>query len=126
MPASCGWHPWFNRIVGGAEAQLDFRPGYLLRRDGAGIATANRVGVPPGPWDDCFGDVPQPVEVTWPGVASVAIESSCDYWVAFTERQRSLCVEPQTAPPDALNHDPFIVEPGQPLTAEATLRWTVR
>jgi galactose mutarotase-like enzyme len=35
----------------------------------------------------------------------------------------ALCVEPQTAPPDALNHAPAIVEPGRPLSAEMTWTW---
>ena len=36
---------------------------------------------------------------------------------------QALCVEPQTAPPDALNTGPAIVEPGRPLIAEMTWTW---
>lgn len=123
MPASCGWHPWFRRNVAGAEAELDFRPGFVLERDAAGITTRTRRPVPPGPWDDCFGGVERAPAVTWPDVLRLELESTCEFWVVFTEREHALCVEPQTAPPDALNHDPFVVEPGRPLVAECRLRW---
>jgi len=123
MPASCGWHPWFRRIVGGAEAELDFRPGFMFERDLTGIATRDRRPVSAGPWDDCFGDLDRPPALTWPGVLRLEMEATCDYWVVFTERDHALCIEPQTAPPDALNHDAFVVEPGKPLIAECTMTW---
>jgi len=124
MPASCGWHPWFRRAVAGVEAVLDFHPGFMFERDEAGIATRERRPVAEGPWDDCFGDVDRAPAITWPGVLRLELESTCGFWVVFTERDHALCVEPQTAPPDALNHDPFVVEPGWPLVAECTMRWS--
>ena len=51
------------------------------------------------------------------------IESTCAFWVVFTERRHAVCLEPQTAPPDALNHEPFVVEPGRPLVAECIMKW---
>ncbi len=124
MPASCGWHPWFRRSIGGAEAVLDLRAGFIFRRDSAGIATRARVPVPEGPWDDCFGEVEVGPTIRWPGRLDLSLESTCPYWVVFTERSDALCVEPQTAPPDSLNRDPFIVEPGRPLVAECTVTWS--
>jgi aldose 1-epimerase len=123
MPASCGWHPWFRRQVEGVEAVLDFHPGFMFERDAAGIATRARRPVPAGPWDDCFGGVEQPPAVTWPGLLRLELESTCEFWVVFTERAHALCVEPSSAPPDSLNHNPFVVEPGRPLVAECTIRW---
>jgi len=123
MPASCGWHPWFRRVIAGAEAVLDFHPGFMYERDDAGITTRKRRPVAEGPWDDCFGEVDGAPAITWPGVLRLELESMCGYWVVFTERDHALCVEPQTAPPDALNRDPFVVEPGRPLVAECTMRW---
>jgi len=125
MPASCGWHPWFLRRVGGAAAMLDFRPGFMLERDRDGICTPRRRAPSAGPWDDCFGEVKGSPVVTWPGVLRLELESACPYWVVFDRREHALCVEPQTAPPDALNHDPFIVEPGRPLAAELNIRWSL-
>lgn len=123
MPASCGWHPWFRRAIAGAEAVLDFHPGFMYERDDAGITTRARRPVAEGRWDDCFGDVEKAPAITWPGVLRLELESTCRYWVVFTEPDHALCVEPQTAPPDALNHDPFVVEPGRPLVAECTMGW---
>jgi aldose 1-epimerase len=123
MPASCGWHPWLRRRVGGVEAELDFRPGFMLPRDAAGIALPGPRPVAPGPWDDCFGGLEGPPSLTWPGVLHLELVSTCGFWVVLTDRDHALCVEPQTAPPDDLNHDPFVVEPGRPLVAEFTLRW---
>jgi aldose 1-epimerase len=103
---------------------LDFDADFMLERDGAGIATRARRPVAEGPWDDCFGGVRQPVAVEWPHVLRLGLESTCDYWVVFDERDHAVCVEPQTAPPDALNHDAFVVEPGRPLVAAFTIEWT--
>jgi aldose 1-epimerase len=97
----------------------------MLERDDEGIATSRRVTPPDGPWDDCFGDVAQPVRLNWPGVLTLDIEASCDYFVVYDEPEHALCIEPQTAPPDTLNHDPVRVVPGQPLVATTTWRWAV-
>lgn len=124
MPAACGWHPWFRKEVDGAGAELDFDAGYMLERDESGIATSHRVPPAPPPWDDCFGDLAGPAVITWPGAVELRIESSCDYMVVYDERDHALCVEPQTAPPDALNHGPPVVAPDAPLVA--TTRWQLR
>ncbi|MBN2112888.1 MAG: aldose 1-epimerase [Acidimicrobiia bacterium] len=125
MPASCGWHPWFVRRIGGAVAILDFHPGFMLERDGAGISTRERRSPSAGPWDDCFGDVQGSPAISWPGLLRLELQSACPYWVVFDRREHAFCVEPQTAPPDALNHDPFVVEPGRPLVAEFAIKWSL-
>jgi hypothetical protein len=103
---------------------VDFHPGFMLERDASGIATRRRRPPTAGPWDDCFGEVAAPPAITWPGVLRLELQSTCPYWVVFDQRRHALCVEPQTAPPDALNHDPFVVEPGRPLVAEFAIRWS--
>ena len=136
MPASIGWHPWFRRVPRpepGADAlarpsiapvELDLDAGAMLRRDAAGIATTELVVPPPaGPWDDCFVDVRQPPRLRWPGFLELTIESDCPAWVVYTVPDDAVCVEPQTAPPDALNNRPAIVEPRRPLIAEMTWSW---
>ena len=125
MPASCGWHPWFVRRLQNSAAELEFDPGFMLERDSAGITTTTRSHPTEGPWDDCFGDVTHDPRIRWPGVLSLSIESNCPYWVVYTEPHDALCVEPQTAPPDSLNHSPHIVEPGKPLVATMALRWSI-
>ena len=125
MPASIGWHPYFVRRipwVAGA-LQLDLDAGAMYVRDAAGIATDERIPPPPGPWDDCFTDVRRPPVLRWPGFLELTIESDCPDWVVYTVPEDTICVEPQTAPPDALNADPTVVQPDRPLIAEMTWRW---
>ncbi|HEV8404057.1 MAG TPA: hypothetical protein VGQ31_13585 [Candidatus Limnocylindrales bacterium] len=126
MPASIGWHPWFVRRPAGldSELELELDAGAMYLRDAAGIATRTLVSPPPpGPWDDCFTDLRRPPVLRWPGFIELTIESDCPDWVVFTEPEDALCVEPQTAPPDALNTAPTVVEPSSPLVAEMTWRW---
>jgi galactose mutarotase-like enzyme len=130
MPASLGWHPWFRRrlqpVEGSADPgplELELDAGAMLRRDPDGIATADLIAPPQGPWDDCFTDLRRPPVLRWPGFLELTIESDCPAWVVFTEPDHALCVEPQTAPPDALNGAPAVVEPGRPLVAEMVWTW---
>ena len=123
-PAWCGWHPWFQRtLTHGASVTVDVDARGILRRDAAGIATDAVVPVPPGRWDDCFVDVRWPVTLLWQGALRLEIRASTDYAVVFTQRPTAVCVEPQTAPPDAVALDRFqLVSPGDPLVA--TMSWT--
>lgn len=124
MPASCGWHPWLRRRLGrGGSLQLRFQAGYMLVRDDDGIATRERVPPPPGPWDDCFGGLTSAPRLTWPGRLELVMGGDCDYVVIYDEEPHAVCVEPQTHPPDALNHEAAVVEPGRPLVAEAVWSW---
>lgn len=126
MPASCGWHPWFRRrLDGGEPVALDFEAGFMERRDADGIPSGERVPPSAGPWDDCFGDIVRWPVVTWPGAVELRMETSCEFLVVYTERDYAICAEPQTAPPDALNGDPFVVERGRPLVATTTWRWGI-
>jgi len=125
MPAECGWHPWFSRDTGAdGWASLDFDPAFMMLKDDEAIATGEQVPVTPGPWDECFGGLSGPPVLTWPGALQIRIESDCDYWVVYDLPPHAICVEPQTAPPDVLNHDPFVAEPGKPRVAEMTLIWS--
>jgi aldose 1-epimerase len=124
MPAMVGWHPWFRRHLDGSEPlALDFAPDAMLVRDDDGIQTGATVPPRPQPWDDCFSGVRQPIGLEWPDVLSVELQSSCRYWVAYTEPDHAACVEPQSGPPDAFNWAPQVVEPGVPLTHWFEIRW---
>ncbi len=125
MPASIGWHPWFRRRLEGlpGELELELEAGAMYVRDAAGIATVQRVVPPPGPWDDCFTDLTRPPLLRWPGFLELAVESDCPDWVVYTVPEDAVCIEPQTAPPDALNRDAFVVRPERPLVATMTWRW---
>ena len=41
--------------------------------------------------------------VIWEDVLRIDIESDAPWWVVYTEDSEGICVEPQTAPPDAAN-----------------------
>jgi aldose 1-epimerase len=117
MPAQAGWHPWFARPV-----DLVFDAGSMYERDGEGIPTGALVPPSPQPWDDCFTDAAEPPRLSWPDRSSLVMTSSVDHWVVYTEAEAGICVEPQSGPPDAFNHEPVPVEPGAPLVV--SMRWT--
>ena len=124
MPATCGWHPWFRRELGrGGPLELDFEAGAMYLKDDEGIPTG-AVGPPSdGPWDDCFNDMVRPPELRWPDALELAVDSHCPEWVIYTEPAHAICVEPQTGPPNALNLEPGIASPDDPVVATATLSW---
>jgi aldose 1-epimerase len=132
MPAALGWHPWFRRRLSGTSdrptdpsppADLRFDAASMLLRDAEGIPTGKLVRPTPRPWDDCFTDLAGAPALTWPGRLALEIDSSCAYWVVYDEPEPSICVEPQSSPPDFIRLAPVVVEPGRPLTATMTWRW---
>ncbi len=124
MPAACGWHPWFRRHLDrGDPAALSFAPAAMWQRGDDGLPTGRLVAVPPGPWDDCFTGLAATPSLAWPGVLALDLEADVEDWVVYDEPPEALCVEPQTAPPDALNRHPTVVAPGEAVAARFTLRW---
>lgn len=125
MPASVGWHPWFFRRAFGEDAavRVDLDAEWMFVRDAAGITTPELIPAPPEPWDDCFAGVRRSPVLRWLGALELTVESLCPFWVVYTVPEDAVCVEPQTAPPNALNGTATIVEPGRPLVATMTWRW---
>ncbi|MBD0838681.1 aldose 1-epimerase [Streptomyces sp. TRM68416] len=125
FPAQIGWHPWFNRNLGGEDVQLDFTPAWQEERGDDHLPTGNRVDPKPGPWDDCFG-MPDGVDVTltWPGQLRLKVTSPEQWVVVYDEQEAAVCVEPQTGPPNGLNTLPRLVTPLEPLEATTTWSWT--
>ena len=133
FPAIVGWHPWFARTLrdaaGAAHGErvvVDLPAAAMLRRGPDGLPDGTIVQpVPPEPWDDCFTELAAPPAVEWPGALRIAVESGAPYVVVYTEQGSGVCVEPQTGPPNGLNTGGHaIVEPGHPLVATMTLRWS--
>ncbi|MFF1543667.1 aldose 1-epimerase [Streptomyces sp. NPDC058291] len=134
FPAQIGWHPWFNRNLGGRgggdggdgqDVRISFDPAWQEERGDDHLPTGNRVDPRPGPWDDCFG-MPGGVDVTltWPGQLELKVTSREEWVVVYDEQEAAVCVEPQTGPPDGLNTLPRLVTPLEPLEAETTWSWT--
>jgi aldose 1-epimerase len=127
MPAWLGWHPWFRREVAGSTAELDFDAEQMYERGSDGLPTGQLVPPKPRPWDDAFTGVRTPIRLTWPGVLSLAVTSTASVWVVYDERPYAICLEPQTAPPDAVNlakTDLPVAEPGHPLSMSMSWRWS--
>jgi aldose 1-epimerase len=138
MPAALGWHPWFRRSLGdgldgtgttGAEVELVVDAGSMYERGTDGLPTGALVRPGPRPWDDAFTDLRASPIVRWPGALEIELSSTAAVWVVYDERVEGVCVEPQTAPPDAFNlamaagREPDVADPGQPMTASMAWRW---
>jgi aldose 1-epimerase len=104
LPAWLGLHPWFARDIGaGNEAELIFEAEQMLQRDKDGLPNGKLITPPKQPWDDAFTGVRGVPAVVWEDVLRIDIESDAPWWVVYTEDSEGICVEPQTAPPDAAN-----------------------
>lgn len=124
FPAQIGWHPWFNRNLGGKDVTVDFQPAWQEERGDDHLPTGSRIDPKPGPWDDCFG-MPGGVDVTltWPGQLQLRVTSREEWVVVYDEQAEAVCVEPQTGPPNGLNTLPRLVTPLEPLEASTTWSW---
>jgi aldose 1-epimerase len=114
-----GWHPWFLK-----PDAIDFQPDAVYPRDAEGIAVRPLQPPSPGPWDDCFINT-HPVLLHRAG-QTLRLASDCDHWVVYDEPARSICVEPQSGPPDAFNLNPSALAPGATASAWFTLEWLVQ
>ncbi len=134
MPAAMGWHPWFPRVLDGADGrhlgpvELEVQPGRMYANDEEGLPSGKLVPPVPRPWDYCFIELARPPRLRWPGEAGASLEltidSDCPCWILYDEEPQAIAVEPWTAPPDSLNlPSPSIVAPGQPLVATMTWSW---
>lgn len=131
MPAMVGWHPWFRRRLteDGPEVQLIWEPGAMYELDHEDIPTGELVPPPSGPWDNCFRDLRGPVILRWPGQLELRLESDCSHWIVFDKPSESICVEPQSGPPDGVNQAKYSLdqrlEAGESLARTFTLTWHV-
>ncbi|MFJ4922470.1 aldose 1-epimerase [Streptomyces sp. NPDC088725] len=124
FPAQAGWHPWFRRNLGGADARVDFTAEWQEERGDDHLPTGRRIPPRPGPWDDCFG-MPDGVDVTltWPEQLELKVASRAEWVVLYDEQEEAVCVEPQSGPPNGLNTAPQFVTPLEPLEVATTWSW---
>ena len=125
MPAWSGFHPWFARRLlardgtpVGRPVRMDVPATGLLRPDGEGLPTEDVVPVGDGPWDATFAGVRWPATLTWDDALRLTVSADTTWAVVFDERPEAVCVEPQTAPPNAADLTgpgaAPVVEPGTP------------
>ncbi len=104
VPCSIGLHPWFRRRLDvGGDVDLTFHADSMVERGDDALPTGRLVGPTPGPWDDCFRVSGSPV-LNWAGALEVTLSSSTPWWVVYDIPDETVCVEPQSAPPDAFDH----------------------
>jgi len=138
MPAALGWHPWFRRHLAqsrdgtpttSAEVELVVDARAMFERGADGLPTGALVPVHARPWDDAFTDVRASPLVRWPGALEIELSSSASVWVVYDERAQGVCVEPQTAPPDAINlataagQEPDVADADLPMNVSMAWRW---
>jgi aldose 1-epimerase len=103
LPVWLGMHPWFARDLGvGGSAELEFKATKMLKRVDS-LPTGELIAPTPEPWDDAFTEIQGTPAVVYEDIVRIDIESEAPWWVVYTEDPEGLCVEPQTAPPDAAN-----------------------
>jgi aldose 1-epimerase len=106
LPAWLGMHPWFPRDLGrGGSAEIEFAAELMLERDHEGLPSGKLIAPSKQPWDDAFTQIRGLPSVIWEDVARIEIECDAPWWVVYTEDAEGVCIEPQTAPPDAANLD---------------------
>jgi aldose 1-epimerase len=104
LPAWFGMHPWFARDLDrGGSAEIEFKAAKMLKRDDEGMPTGEFVPPSSGTWDDAFTEIQGVPAVIWEDAARIDIESDAPWWVVYNEDSDGVCIEPQTAPPDAQN-----------------------
>ena len=104
IPVWMGMHPWFARDLDrGGTAEIEFSAEKMLKRNSEGLPTGELITPPSPPWDDAFTHLRGTPAIVWEGVARIDIESDAPWWVVYTEDPDGVCIEPQTAPPDAAN-----------------------
>ena len=137
MPAALGWHPWFRRTGGEPRLRVDAAQVLETQRmipTGRTIAVAGPTDLRAGPrlgerrLDHTYVEPRSPVVVTWPDLElRVEFGRPIMALVVYTP-PGGLCLEPQTAWPDALGamtaaSGVRILEPGRTLRATMRLRW---
>lgn len=104
LPAWVGFHPWLPKKINDSdECTLIFKAEKMLLRGGDGLPAGDLVDISPHPWDDAFFGVTDPPIIQWGRTAKLTITASVPWWVVYDEDPLAICVEPQTAPPDAAN-----------------------
>lgn len=112
MPVAIGWHPWFLRRGANPQVEVDAASTLALREmipTGVRQAVRGRTDLREGPalgrrrLDDVYVDARSPATIRWPDLElRIEFEPPLTTVVVHTPTQ-AICVEPQTAWPNALN-----------------------
>ena len=137
MPAALGWHPWFvrnDRVRLRVDASSVLETERMLPT-GRVLPVAGRTDLRAGPalgrrrLDHAYVDARSPATIRWEDLEVDVEFSPSPATVVVHSPPGLVCVEPQTAWPDAPNADPGLpsglrwLGPGEALHASMTLRW---
>lgn len=129
FPVVVGWHPWFRRRLSWGEAcvwSMDAEG--ILERGPDHLPTGVMLPVDRvlGPFDDAFRVPSGCARLEWPDSLAIDVSGDADWFVVYDQPEDSVCLEPQSGPPDGLRsaEDQRIVTPGEPWSWST--RWDVR
>lgn len=130
-PVIMGWHPWFRRTLEGSSVRWSVDSATMAVRDGAFASGEWRdIADTQGPYDDAFKVPSKRVDITWPGVMSLSVQSSHPWFVIFDQADDAICVEPQTQFPNAwidpVAGEAELARPGVDLHLDTKWRWKIR
>ena len=140
MPAALGWHPWFRRGEGEVRIELDAGEVLVTRElipTGRRTAVRGMTDLRKSPvvgrrrLDHAYVDARSPVRVRWPDFELDVEFAPPARTVVVHTPPAGLCIEPQTAWPDALDArlrgipgtGLATLGPGERLRAAMRLRW---
>lgn len=140
MPAALGWHPWFAR--GGDPVRLTVDAGTVqeaarVTPSGREVPAVGRLDLRDGPLlgrrrlDHAYLDARSPAVIDWPDLRVALSYDPSPAVVVVHTPAGAVCVEPQTAPPNALALEPpeawaagvRLLETGETLSARLVLTW---
>jgi len=106
LPGWAGIHTWFPREIGGGaqSAEVIFTAEKMLKVDDTLMPNGEFISpITPQPWDDVFFNPIGTPTTLWKGGAKLEVTSPTPWWVVYTLDSEGVCIEPQTAPPNAQN-----------------------
>lgn len=106
LPGWAGIHTWFPREIGGGaeKAEVIFDAEKMLKVDETLMPNGEFISpITPQPWDDVFHTPIGTPTTVWRGGAKLEVTSPTPWWVVYTLDSEGVCIEPQTAPPNAQN-----------------------
>ena len=130
FPAVVGWHPWFVRDLGiGEPAQWSLGDARIAERNAAFelSGTTRDFSADEGPFDDAFLVPGRHGSIEWPQALRIDVDSSHDWYVVYDGWPPTICLEPQSGPPDGVNASALapvtVVTPQVPLVLQT--RWAI-
>jgi aldose 1-epimerase len=122
MPVSLGFHPWFPRSLGSADAEIIIDAAGSHVFDDTGMALADIGPMTPRPWDHVLTGVRSAPVIRWPEL-TLTLTASTQTWVVYEQLPTAFCVEPVTAPAGAVAAGQTLLEAGCTRELEFELAW---